>query len=191
MPDICWQDLIEAENGETRGRLAGELLRQGITANVRTLVRIHKWLLSCCVTPEGTLSREDGFASICLLVTIGFKDTQTGHSYMKSLVDSPSCQQVDADAMEAMAFEKKQWDGLYILKNCRILTVKRSRGPASMLYSTKMSTLSFLHSIAILFYLALSMKTLGKEFLQLMSFGRVQKQEGPWKSCGLMKKTIG
>lgn len=119
MPDISWQNLIEAENGEARGRLAGELLKQGITANVRSLVRIHKWLLSRCVTPEGTLSREDGFASICLLVTIGFTDTQTGHSYLKSLVESPFCQQIDADAMEAMAFEKKYWDGAWIFEKLK------------------------------------------------------------------------
>jgi hypothetical protein len=121
--------LLEAETEEARRWLAGDLLKQEIKANVRTLIKIHKWLLGFCVTPEGKLSSGDSFASVCLLVKIGFSDSRTGHLYLKSLVDSPPCQTIDADAMEAMAFEKKQWDGLYILENLQSSScqaVKRS-----------------------------------------------------------------
>lgn len=114
-PNIRWTDLLEAETEEARQSLAGDLLKQGIKANVRTLIKIHKWLLSFCLTPEGSLNKGDGFTSQCLLIKIGFSDSRTGHLYLKSLVDSPLCRASDADAMEAMAFEKKQWDGLYIL----------------------------------------------------------------------------
>ena len=121
--------MLEAESEEARQWLADDLLQQGVKANVRTLIKIHKWLLGFCVTPEGKLSNGDSFASVCLLVKIGLSDSRTGHLYLKSLVDSPPCQASDADAMEAMAFEKKQWDGLYILEklqssNCQ--AVKRS-----------------------------------------------------------------
>lgn len=108
--------MLEAKTEEARQSLAGDLLKQEIKANVRILVKIHKWLLGLCLTPEGSLSSADRFASVCLLIKIGFSDSRTGHLYLKSLVDSPPCQTIDADAMEAMAFEKKQWEGLYILE---------------------------------------------------------------------------
>jgi hypothetical protein len=108
--------LLEAESEEARQRLVGDLLKQEIKANVRTLIKIHNWLLNFCLTPEVKLSSGDSFASVCLLVKIGFSDSRTGQLYLKSLVDSPPCQTSGADAMEAMAFEKKQWDGLFILE---------------------------------------------------------------------------